>query len=55
MEKGTQYDARKRAERLKREVEIGIIPEFMIPEIVNLDSSIPQFAREEVKRLAMED
>ena len=50
-----EYDAKKRAERLKQEVKIGVIPEFMIREIIELDSSIPVFAKEEVIRLAMKD
>ena len=48
------YDAEARAKRIKEEVKAGIIPKFMIEEIVALDSSIPEFAREEVIRLAKE-
>lgn len=51
----TTYNAEERANRLKEEVQMGIIPKYMISEIVELDSSIPQYAREEVKRLALKD
>lgn len=54
MKEMLSYDAEERAKRIREKVEAGIIPKFMIEEIVSLDSSIPEFAREEVIRLAKE-
>lgn len=47
-----EYNCKKRAERIKHEIEMGIISPFMIEEIVRLDSSIPEFAKDRVIKLA---
>ncbi len=46
------YNSKKRAERIVNEVRMGIMAPFMIREIINMDTSVPEFAREEVIRLA---
>lgn len=50
-----EYDVEKRMRRFKENVEMGIIPPFMIKEMTDLDSSIPSFAREGVKKRAKEE
>ena len=47
-EKIGSYDCKKRAKRIVDEVKMGVIPPFMIEEVVNMDTSIPEFAREQV-------
>ncbi len=49
----TEYNAKRKAEQLKEEIAMGIIPEYMIPEVVEISSDIPVFAKEEVIRLAL--
>ncbi len=48
------YKSKERAERIVNEVRMGIMAPFMIEEIVKMDTSVPEFAREEVIRLANE-
>lgn len=49
----TEYDAKRKAEQLKAQVAMGIIPEFMLEEIIWLSSDIPVFAKVEVLKLAL--
>ena len=49
-----EYDAKKKAEKLAYRVKLGVITEFMLIEMIRLDISIPEFAREEVLKTTRE-
>ena len=49
-----EYDTKKKAEKLAYQVDLGVIAEFMLGELIRLDISIPEFAREEVLKTTRE-
>ncbi|MCI8760589.1 MAG: hypothetical protein HFJ34_05690 [Clostridia bacterium] len=48
------YNYENATKRIVAKVEMGIIPRFMIKEVIYMDSSIPDFAKERVTKEALE-
>ncbi len=49
------YNAKERAERFKESMKAGYLSKSDLPTVVNLDGLIPDYAKEEVIRLALKD
>ncbi len=48
------YDCEERAKRIVEKVRMGIMASFMIEEAINMDASVPEYAREKVIKLTKE-